>query len=133
MKIYLESARIMKNDFNDNADPRPHHYILKLSRTAGADRAGNPGDKARPAFQQGVLFQKRLQKWAADKGQTDMLKSEILPLSEEGRPRLRLACPPAMMEEINDLFARDIRQVDEIPLPEPSRQKKSIWKLIFGG
>ena len=123
----------MKNDFNDNTGPRPHHYILRLSLTAGTDQLENPGDKDKPAFQQGILFFQRLKKWAEEKGLAGDLKGEILPVSDDGHPRLRLACPPAMMTEIRTLFPRKIRHVDEIPLPAPSKRKKSIWKLIFGG
>jgi hypothetical protein len=123
----------MKKEFNDNSGSRPHHYILRLSRHAGADHAENPVDRDKPPFQQAILFVQRLKKWAEAKGLAANLKTEILPVAEDGHPRLRLACPPAMMTEIRTLFPRKIRQVDEIPLPEPSRRKKSIWKLIFGG
>ena len=123
----------MKDEFNDNSGPRPHHYILRLSRTAGTDRVENPGDKDKPAFQQGMLFLQRLKKWAESKGMGASLTTELLPVSEDGHPRLRLACPPALMEDIRAAYPRNIRHVDEIPLPGPSKNKKSIWKLIFGG
>jgi hypothetical protein len=80
-----------------------------------------------------MLFLEHLNKWAADKGLSESLKTELLPVSGDGHPRVRLACPPAMLEDIRAFFWRKIRHVDEIPLPEPSAQKKSIWKLIFGG
>jgi hypothetical protein len=133
MKIRLESGPIMKDKFNDTSGSRPHHYILRLSRTAGSDRLENPGDRDKPPFQQAILFVQRLKKWAEAKGLTSGLTTEILPVAEDGHPRLRVACTPAVMTEIQTLFPRKIRQVDEIPLPEPSKRKKSIWKLIFGG
>jgi hypothetical protein len=121
----------MKDEFNDNADPRAHHYILRLSRHAGVNRLENPEDEIKPPFQQAVLFLERLQNWAAASGKTGELKGEVLPVTEDGRPRLRLACPPAMLEDIQNVFGQKIRAVDEIPLPKP-KGKKPAWLRFFG-
>ena len=122
----------MKDEFKDNADPRPHHYILRLSRHAGVKPLENPQDKAQPPFQQAILFLERLQNWAAASGAGNQLKGEVLPVTEDGRPRLRISCPPQMMEGIRESFGQHIRHVDEIPLPKSSN-KRPIWKRIFGG
>ncbi|TAL35927.1 MAG: hypothetical protein EPN97_06710 [Alphaproteobacteria bacterium] len=121
----------MQNEFNNNADPRPHHYILKLSLSAGVDRDVNPQDRGKPAFQQAILFLQRVRKFAESKGAQPGLKAETLPVTDDGYPRVRLTCPPGLMSEIKSLFARKIRDVNEIPLPKPPKQK-SLWKRIFG-
>ncbi|MEZ0226650.1 MAG: hypothetical protein ACAH83_18990 [Alphaproteobacteria bacterium] len=120
----------MQNEFNDNADPRPHHYILKLSLSAGVDRDVNPEDRSKPAFQQAILFLQRVKKWADSKGAAG-IKAETLPVTEDGFPRVRLTCPPGTMSELKRFFARKIRDVNEIPLPKAPRNK-SLWKRIFG-
>lgn len=121
----------MQNEFNHNADPRPRHYILKLSPTAGVDRNVNPEDRGKPAFQQAILFLQRVRKWAESNGGAAGLTAETLPVTDDGFPRVRLCCPPGMMSEIRHLFARKIRDVREIPLPKAPKQK-SLWKRIFG-
>jgi hypothetical protein len=121
----------MKDEFNDNADPRAHHYILKLSLTAGVDRSENPRDKDKPAFQQAVLFLQRVKKWAEQRGES--FTAEPLPVSDDCYPRARITCPPALMADIRNFFAPKISRVDEIPLPKPRPAHKSIWKRIFGG
>ena len=131
MKSPLESGPIMQNEFNNNADPRPHHYILKLSLSAGVDRDVNPEDRGKPAFQQAILFLQRVKKWAESKGISQGLRAETLPVTDDGFPRVRLSCPPGMMSELKNFFSRKIRDVNEIPLPRPPKQK-SLWKRIFG-
>lgn len=121
----------MKNEFNHNADPRPHHYILKLSPTAGVDRDVNPEDRGKPAFQQAILFLQRVRKWAESRGLAQGLRAETLPVTDDGFPRVRLTCPPGMMSELKNFFSRKIRDVNEIPLPKTPPQK-SLWKRIFG-
>jgi hypothetical protein len=121
----------MKKPFNDNAPPRPHHYILKLSATAGADR-DNPADADKPPFQQAVLFLQRLKKWIGEKGEAAHFRAEILPVTDDDRPRLRIACPPALMDDICNFFTGRISRVDEIPLPKPPKPSRPLWKRIFG-
>ncbi len=121
----------MKDNFNDKADPRAHHYILRLSRHAGVNRLENPEDEKRPPFQQAILFLERLQNWAAASGKGGQLKGEVLPVTHDDRPRLRIACPPAMLAEIQNAFGPKIKTVDEIPLPKP-KGKSPLWKRIFG-
>lgn len=120
----------MIKPFNENSGPRAHHYILKLSLNAGVDNKENPQDKGKPAFMQAVLFLNRLKKWAEKHGAANM-KTEALPATDDGFPRIRLACPPALLKDIRDSFPFRISRVDEIPLPRPP--KKSLWKKIFGG
>jgi len=122
-----------KKTFNESAGPRLHHYILRLSLHAGVDHTENPQDADKPPFQQASLFLQRLMKWVGKKGLAASFKGEILPLAEDGRPRLRIACPPALMSDICDSFPGKVAQISEIPLPLPVKQKKSIWKKIFGG
>jgi hypothetical protein len=131
MKSALKLGPIMQNEFNDNADPRPHHYILKLSLSAGVDRDVNPEDRGKPAFQQAILFLQRARKWAENKGIAAGFKAETLPVTDDGYPRVRLTCPPGTMSELQHFFARKIRDVNEIPLPK-SPGNKSLWKRIFG-
>jgi hypothetical protein len=131
MKSRLKSLPIMQNEFNDNADPRPHHYILKLSLSAGVDRDVNPEDRSKPAFQQAILFLQRVKKWADASGAAAGIRAETLPVTDDGFPRVRLSCPPGTMSELKHFFSRKIRDVNEIPLPRPPR-KKSLWKRIFG-
>jgi hypothetical protein len=132
MKSPLKLDPIMQNEFNDNADPRPHHYILKLSLTAGVDRDVNPQDRGKPAFQQAILFLQRVKKWADSKGGPAAgIRAETLPVTEDGFPRVRLTCPPGTMSELKNVFSRKIRDVREIPLPKTPNHK-SLWKRIFG-
>lgn len=113
----------MKNAFNDNAGSKPHHYILRLSRHAREGEAEKP-------FQRAIAFLQRLEAWAKAGGHS--LKGEVLPVTHENRPRLRLACTPEVIEGIVAAFGQDIREIDEIPLPRPNAAPKSIWKRIFG-
>lgn len=115
----------MKKPFDENAAPRRHHYILKLSGEPGADEGA-------PPFQQAALFLQRLKGWIEEKGQGTHFKAEILPVTDDDRPRLRVACPPALMEEIRSFFTGRISRVDEIPLPKPPRPDRPLWKRIFG-
>lgn len=117
------------NKLSDKDDGRQHHYVLHLTAHAGVDYRVNPKDVDKPPYSQAVLFMNRIKDWAKSRGQEENLKAEALPVSSNNRPRLRVACPPSMIDEMQKSFPRKIAHVDEIPLPQP---KRPWWKKMFG-
>jgi hypothetical protein len=116
------------NKLSDRDDKRTHHYVLQLSRHAGVDYRVNPKDTDKPPVSQATLFLARVKDWAEKHGETANIKAEVLPVSRSNQPRLRLDCPPKMLEALQKDFPRKIAQVDEIPLPKV----KKPWWNIFG-